>query len=176
VTCTASDPDHDGLNYQWSTTGGNITGTGAVVNWTAPQEVGVYNITVVVTDGYGGSDTATLPVSVVTGQPPIIEELHITADHCYLKKSSTGYYVGQGKMYNIECVVSDAGIELFYEWSCTSGVLSGDGSLFTWTAPNTSGKVTVTVTVSDIAGNMVSKNLVLNVASCSSCTFGSCSG
>jgi hypothetical protein len=40
VTCTVSDPDHDELNYQWSTTGGNITGAGAVVNWTAPRKLG----------------------------------------------------------------------------------------------------------------------------------------
>lgn len=179
VTCNASDPDHDELNCEWSTTGGNITGTGIAVNWTAPQEVGAYNITVVVTDGYGGSDTRILPVTVVTGQPPVIEELLITKDrygHCYLKKSSTGYYVGQGKMYDIECVVADAGSEVSYEWSYTGGVLSGDGPVVTWIAPDTYGKVTITVTVSDIAGNMASKNLLLSVVSCSVCTFGSCAG
>jgi len=179
VTCNATDPDHDELNCEWSTTGGNITGTGVAVNWTAPEEVGAYNVTVVVTDGYGGSDTRTLPITVVTGQPPVIEELRITKDrygHCYLKKYSNGYYVGQGKMYDLECVVADADSELSYEWSYTGGVLSGDGSLVTWTAPNTYGKVTITVTVSDIAGNMASKNLLLSVASCSACTFGSCAG
>jgi hypothetical protein len=179
VTCNASDPDGDELTYEWSTTEGNITGTGTAVNWTAPQEVGVYDITVVVSDGYGASDTRTLPVSVVTGQPPVMEELLITKDrygHCYLKKYSNGYYVGQGKMYDLECVVADAGSELSYEWSYTGGSVSGDGSLITWTAPNTSGKVTITVTVSDIAGNMASKNLLLSVASCSACTFGSCAG
>ncbi|MFW6102476.1 MAG: Ig-like domain-containing protein [Chloroflexota bacterium] len=177
VTCNASDPDGDELSYEWSTTAGNISGTGAVVNWTAPEEVGVYNVTAVVKDGYGGSDTRTLPISVVTGQPPIIEDLLITKDrygHCYLKKSSTGYYVGQGQMYDIECIVADTGTELSYEWSYTGGVLSGERSLVTWTAPNTSGKVTITVTVSDIAGNMASMNLVLSVVSCSKCTFGYC--
>jgi len=179
VACNASDPDGDELSYEWTATGGNITGTGAVVNWTAPQAIGTHNITVVASDGYGGSDARTLPISVVTGQPPTIEELRITKDrygHCYLKKSSTGYYVGQGKMYDLECVVADTGTELFYEWSYTGGVLSGEGSLVTWTAPNEYGKVTITVTVSDIAGNMASKNLVLSVVSCSVCTFGSCAG
>ncbi len=88
VTCTASDPDGDELSYDWTATAGNISGTGAVVNWTAPQAVGKYNITVVVGDGHGGSATKTLLVSVVTGQPPIIEQLLITKDrygHCYLK-------------------------------------------------------------------------------------------
>jgi hypothetical protein len=175
VTCNASDPDGDELRYEWTASGGNIAATGAAANWTAPQEVGVHNITVVVSDGYGGSDTRTLPVTVVTGQPPVIEELRITKDrygHCYLKKSSSGYYVGQGKMYDLECVVADAGTALSYEWSYTGGVLSGDGGLVSWPAPDKSGKVTITVTVSDIAGNMASKSLVLSVVSCSACTFG----
>ena len=179
ATCTASDPDGDELSYEWSASGGEISGTGAVVDWTAPQEVGAYNITVVVTDGYGSSDTRTLPVTVVTGQPPVIEELLITKDrygHCYLKKYSNGYYVGQGKMYDLECVVADAGSAVSYEWSYTGGVLSGDGPVVTWIAPDTYGKVTITVTVSDIAGNMASKNLLLSVVSCSVCTFGSCAG
>jgi len=179
VTCTASDLDGDELSYEWSTTGGDISGTGAAVNWTAPQEIGIYDVTVVVTDGYGSSDTKTLPISVVTGQPPIIEDLPITKDrygHCYLKSYSGGYYVGKEQMYDIECVVSDTGIELFYEWSCTGGEISGEGSMITWTAPNESVTVTVTVIVSDIAGNMASKNLVLKVVSCSTCTFGYCTG
>jgi hypothetical protein len=125
----------------------------------------------VVTDGYGSSDTRTLPVSVAPEQPPVIEELRITADHCYLKESFAGFYVGKEQVYDIECIVADTGIELFYEWSCTSGEISGEGSMTTWTAPDTSGKITVTVTVSDIAGNMAGKNLVLNVVSCSACTF-----
>jgi hypothetical protein len=182
VTCDASDLDSDEPNYEWTASGGNITGTGAVVNWTAPEAVGIYHITVVVTDGYGGSDTRTLPVTVVTGQPPTIVDLLITKDrygHCYLKKYSGGYYVGKGQQYDIECVVSDTSIELSYVWSSTGGEIfdtSEDGSMIGWAAPNDSGKVTITVIASDIAGNMVSKNLVLKVVDCSTCTFGSCTG
>jgi len=43
VTCTASDPDGDELSYEWTATGGDISGTGAVVNWTAPEEIGIYS-------------------------------------------------------------------------------------------------------------------------------------
>jgi hypothetical protein len=179
LTCDASDPDGDELSYEWTTTGGDISGTGAVVNWTAPQEAGLYNITVIVTDGYGGSDTRTLPASVAPEQPPTIEDLLITKDrygHCYLKKYSGGYYVGKEQMYDIECIVEDVGIELVYEWSCTGGELSGEGSMVTWTAPDASGKVTITVIVSDIAGKMASKNIILDVVACSACTFGHCTG
>jgi hypothetical protein len=178
LTCVASDPDGDELSYEWSSSGGDVSGTGAVAKWIAPEEAGIYDITVVVSDDYGRSDTKVLPISVASEQPPTIEELLITTDrygHCYLKPYAGGYYVGKEQMYDIECVVADTGIELVYEWSCTGGELSGDGSMVTWTAPNTVGKVTVTVIVSDIAGKMASKDLVLNVVSCSTCTFGSCS-
>jgi len=178
VTCSAFDPDGDELSYEWSTTGGDISGTGAAINWTAPEEVGIYHVTVVVTDSHGSSATNLLPISVATGQPPIIEDLLITKDrygHCYLLPYLGGYKVGKGQKYDIECIVADVGIKLFYEWSCDGGEISEiseDGPMITWTAPNTSGYVTVTVIVSDIAGNIVSKSIILNVVSCSACTFG----
>jgi len=176
VTCTASDPDGDELTYEWTASGGDISGTGAVVNWTAPEEVGMYDVTVVVTDGHGSSATDSLPhISIATEQPPVIEALRVTKDrygHCYLKTYSWGYKVGKGQKYDIECLVADTSSELSYNWSCDGGELSGEGSLITWTAPNTSVDVTVTVTVSDVAGNMMSNDITLNVVGCSKCTFG----
>jgi hypothetical protein len=65
VTCDASDPENDELSYEWTTSGGNITGTGPEVVWTAPSGVGTYNITAVVSDSYGGSATHSLNVDVV---------------------------------------------------------------------------------------------------------------
>jgi len=175
VTCNATDPDGGELGYEWTATGGNISGTGAVVNWTAPQEVGIYNITVVVKDHDGDSAMDSLYISVATEQSPLVGALFITKDrygHCYLKKSGEMYLVGREQKYDIECIVSDTSAELSYEWSCTGGELSGEGSLITCTAPNTVVEVTVTVVVADIAGNMFSKNIILSVVSCSHCTFG----
>jgi hypothetical protein len=173
LTCVASDLDGDELSYEWSSSGGDVSGTGADVKWTAPQEAGVYDIAVVVTDPYGSSATRIYRASVASEQPPIIQELHISAD-CYLKPYAGGYYVGKGQPYDIECVVADPDVELSYEWSCDGGDFSEEGSLVVWTAPNTTGYVTITATVSDIAGNMASRTLVLNVVSCSTCTFGPC--
>jgi hypothetical protein len=174
VTCNATDPDGDELSYEWTATAGNISGTGAVVNWTAPQEAGIYDITVVVKDSHGDSATNSLHISVATEQPAIIAALLITKDrygHCYLKESGEKYLVGREQKYDIECVVSDTN-ELVYEWSCDGGQISGEGPMITWTAPNSSVEVTVTVTVSDLAGNMLSKDIILSVVSCSACTFG----
>jgi len=174
VTCDASDPDGDELTYEWTATAGNISGTGAVVGWTAPQEVGIYSVTVVVIDGQGSSATKTLPIGVATEQPSIIATLLVTAEHCYLKTYSWGYKVGKGQKYDIECISSNTSAELVYQWSCDGGEISGEGSMITWTAPSPSDSVDVTVTVivSDIAGNMFSKNIILSVVSCSQCTFG----
>jgi len=170
VTCTGSDPDGDELSYEWSASGGNISSTGAAANWTAPQQVGMYHVTVVVTDSHGGSATDSLPISVATGQPPRIEALLVTADHCYLKEYSVGYKVGKGQKYDIECIVSDMS-EPVYDWLWTGGSISGEGSVITWTASNESVDVTVTVVVSDIVGNMVGGSVVLEVVDCSPCTF-----
>jgi len=172
VTCPASDPDGDELSYEWSTSAGGISGTGAVITWTAPQALGTHNITVVVADAYGGSDTRTLAISVVTGQAPTIESLLVAADHCYLKTYSWGYKVGKLQEYHIECIVSGTSGGVSYEWSCTGGGISGGGSVITWTAPNASVDVTVTVAVSDIVGHTVSKSVLLQVVDCSPCTFG----
>jgi hypothetical protein len=173
VTCDATDPDGDELSYEWVTDGGNITGTGTEVVWTAPAEVGIYYVTVSVTDDHGSSATDSLSISVAREQPPIIEELVVTAEHCYLKTYSWGYKVGKEQEYQIECTTEDTGVELSYNWSCEDGTISGGGSVITWTAPDEYlENTTVTVVVSDITVNMVRKSVALNVVSCSKCTFG----
>jgi len=91
VTCIASDPDGSELSYEWSTTEGNITGTGPEVIWTAPEEVGMYDITVVVSDSQGRKDTESIALFASNGPPPVIEDLIVTAKgHEYLKKPLLG--------------------------------------------------------------------------------------
>ena len=41
----------------------------------------------------------------------------------------------------------------------------------TWTASDVSGEVTVTVVVTDVADNIVSKSVILEVVPCSACIF-----
>jgi hypothetical protein len=175
VTCDALDLDGDELSYEWTTTEGDISGTGAVVNWTAPEEVGMYDITVVVNDGQGGNDTGSLTLITSNGTPPIIENLVVTAkEPKYLRTISAGYYkVGKTKQYDIECIVSDTSGELSYEWSCEHGAISGEGPVITWTAPDETLTITtITVIVSDVANNRASKSIDFQVVSCSTCIFG----
>jgi len=179
VTCTASDRDGDELNYEWTATAGDISGTGAVVNWTATQVVGAYNVTVAVTDGHGEEDIRSVILTVALGTPPTIEDLIVTAKgHKYLRESTAGgdYDVWKAKEYDIECIVSDTSIGVSYNWSCDDGEISeisGDGSVITWTAPNKPlVEATVTVIVSDVAGNSVAKNIVFTVPSCTCGSWG----
>jgi hypothetical protein len=180
VTCTASDPDHDVLSYGWTADGGSISGTGAVVNWTAPQEVGAYNVTVAVSDGYGGEETRSVSIFVNHGTPPSIEKLVVTPiGYPYLRESGRSGYdfeVYQTKKYDISCIASNTSGELFYEWSCTGGTISGEGANMTWTAPSTPGakslEATVTVIVSDVVGNSVADNIVFYVSYCTCGSWG----
>jgi hypothetical protein len=174
LKCDAQDPDGDELDYQWSTSGGDISGTGPEVTWTAPVTVGMYDITVVVADGYGKEDTGSITISVAPSSPPVIEDLIVTAEHRYFIKQSARYLIGKATSCQIECLSSaPEGGELSYGWSASGGELSGEGSVVTWTAPNTSGEFTVTVTVSDATGNKVNRSTVFKVVACSACTFGS---
>lgn len=178
LNCEAEDPDGDELSYEWSADRGDISGTGSVVTWAAPDAVGLYNITVVVIDGHGEKDTAALTISAALSSPPTIESLIVTPKgHEYLKKYDGGYKVGREMSCDIECVAFDPnGDELSYEWLASGdeiddGEISGEGSIIIWTAPDAAGEVTVTVTVSDADASMVSKSIVFKVVRCSACTF-----
>ena len=171
VTCDAEDPEGDELSYEWSASGGNITGTGPEVTWTAPEELGMYDITVVVENSQGRKDTASITLIASNGPPPIIEDLIVTAEHEYLKETTTGYKVAKTYDYDIECIASNTSGELVYEWSCDGGEVSGEGSTITWTAPNTECDVTVTVKVFDDMGNWVRKSIAFEVVPCKDCVF-----
>jgi hypothetical protein len=133
----------------------------------------MYDITVVVDDDHDGKDTAFATLIASNGSPPSIDNLTVTAkEPKYLKTTSTGYKVGKTKEYYVECIASGASADLVYEWSCNGGDISGEGSLITWTAPNTSSHVTVTARVFDDAGNWVSRSVVFDVVNCSTCEFG----
>ena len=175
IECAVSDPDEDELSYDWSADGGNISGEGSTVTWTAPEAPDAYIIVVQVTDGRDGEATAQLTVNVVApNRPPTIENLVVTAEHDYLKETTTGYStteiaykVLQGKAYEIECIALDPdGDELIFEWSADGGDISGEGIVATWTAPPQGGEVTVTVTVSDGRGGTATESIVFTVETC----------
>jgi hypothetical protein len=64
-TVTASDPDGDALTYSWSF-GDSFTGAGSTVNH-AYSAAGAYTAVVTVSDGFGGSATSSISVTVNPG-------------------------------------------------------------------------------------------------------------
>lgn len=170
VNCTATDPGGAGLTYQWSADGGSITGAGAAADWAAPQAVGMYSVTVTVTNAQGRQSTESLSLAVSNGPPPSIQGLVVTArDHTYLRKTAAGYQAARTYEYDIECIASSTQGKITYEWSHDGGEIDGDGSAVIWTAPDRDGRVTVTVRVFDGAGNWVSQSLVVQVVDCEAC-------
>jgi len=168
IICKAQDPDGDELSYEWSASGGEISGTGSVVKWTGPERVGLCDITVAVNDGYGGQSARLLNISVVSSPPPFIERLIVTPEEPkYLKEYNGGYKILKNRRCYIACVVKDASDDLMYEWAANDGEISGEGAMISWTAPDEGGEVTVTAIVSDSSGSKATKSIVFKVETCS---------
>jgi len=64
IECVASDPDGDELTYEWTATGGEISGQGSTITWEAPNSCADYVVTITVTDGRGGEASEELGIEV----------------------------------------------------------------------------------------------------------------
>jgi len=156
LECRAEDPDNDSLSYNWEAEEGNITGEGSIVSWTAPEQPGSYNITVLVEDVMGGKSTASLTIDVGPNRPPVIESL-VAEKTC----------LHTGAPCNIVCTASDPNNDaLSYAWSIDAGNISGSGSKVKWTAPPREGKFIIMVTVSDGRGGIASEEVLIKVVTC----------
>jgi hypothetical protein len=155
IHCVAQDADGDHLNFTWSATGGNFSGSGPIVDWQAPPNYGTYTITVTVDDGKGGSVQSSLPITVGANQAPIISDL---------SASPSGILYGGSAL--ITCVASDPdGDVVRYNWSASEGNITGIGNRVTWIAPSKSGSFNITVVVSDGKGAETTGNVMVTVAS-----------
>jgi hypothetical protein len=68
LTAAASDPDGDGLTWQWSATGGTLVRGTTTATWTAPATAGTYTVRLTVSDGKGGSDTESVSITATPAQ------------------------------------------------------------------------------------------------------------
>jgi hypothetical protein len=53
IACLATDANNDPLTYQWTGNGGSFSGTGSMVQWTAPAAEGIFQLSVGVADDEG---------------------------------------------------------------------------------------------------------------------------
>jgi hypothetical protein len=157
LSCSAADPDQDSLTYAWTCSAGSFQSPiGQTVTWNAPGSPGSAAITVIVSDGRGGSDTAygDLRVYQSPNMPPVVDSIHGTAN------------VNPTGSTTLTCFAHDPeGDSLTYSWSCTRGRLSStSGRTVTWTAPDSSGSALVTVTVRDNHGgsDVGNKSITIN--------------
>jgi outer membrane protein OmpA-like peptidoglycan-associated protein len=77
VTCNGSDPDNDPLTYSYTTTGGQIVGSGSNVQFDATGlKPGSYTVKCTVNDGRGGTADASGTVEVKQPpEPPQVKQL-----------------------------------------------------------------------------------------------------
>lgn len=64
IECIVADRYGEGFNYEWTATGGSISGTGTMVTWTAPDVYGAYSVTVTATDDNGIESSRELSINV----------------------------------------------------------------------------------------------------------------
>ncbi len=176
ITCVASDPDGDSLSYNWSTTGGSLSGTGDVVTWTAPEVAGTYSISVTVDDGRGATANKSYTMTVIaeaTNKPPSIVSISASTESIEPYASTT-----------ITTVVTDPdGDPLIYRWFNPHGieshlegpgnvvivppptlVIEGTGHVVTWTAPDGLGEYVIKVIVRDNRGGSDTETITISVA------------
>ncbi|MCX6006457.1 MAG: PKD domain-containing protein, partial [Chloroflexi bacterium] len=176
LTCDASDPDGDKLNYIWTAENGTIKGEGNKVIWVTPDSTGNYAVTVRVTDGKGGEATASKSFKVVTN--PYGNDSPDTTIYLKFAMPSTSLVqetrrVRTWTTWEIQCVVQDTDAnELTYEWSSPAGKLNGNGlaegkaSRTGWTTPGVAGTYTVSVTITDKAGNKAKGEVTFETLCC----------
>jgi len=65
LTADVTDANNDPIAYDWSATGGTISGTGSNVTWYAPANEGIYTVHLQVSDGRGGMSSASVSLLVI---------------------------------------------------------------------------------------------------------------
>ncbi len=143
----AFDKDSGTLTWTWSTTGGQISGSGATVQWIAPTTPGSYIVTAIVTDDLGQKDTAIVTISAVA-------EINLSPQIVDIQKSAL--YVAPNGTITVTANATDANDDpLTYTWTTSGGTLVGSGSSLTWNAPASPGIFQINVTVRDDQGASV---------------------
>lgn len=151
ATCDVSDPDNDTIFYSWRTDGGLFDQTeSATVIWTAPDTEGIYNITLDISDGWGGNDSVTKTVvvgAIPQNAPPVIHDIAVYPDGSKYTDST----------YEIWCNADDPNFSIInFDFTITGGNLyNQNANIIKWDTPAVPGTYTVIVAVTDKEGNTV---------------------
>jgi outer membrane protein OmpA-like peptidoglycan-associated protein len=145
ATATATDANGRPLNYTWTASGGNISGTGPYVRWDlAGLGAGNYNLTARVDNGAGNNASCSTSIAVRPKPAPAAPTMSCTAN------PST---VNAGERPTITAVVNDvSGTPITYTWQANAGQIIGMGASVQF---DTSGLASGTYTVTGRAENGV---------------------
>ena len=77
LTAVVSDPNNDAITYSWSANDGQIIGSDDIGDWLAPATEGIYTVQLMVSDGRGG--TATASIQLLVQDPSLHTEGNIIA-------------------------------------------------------------------------------------------------
>lgn len=65
IDAEVTDVNNDNISYSWTATQGDIIGSDDLIDWLAPNDEGIYIIQLMVSDGRGGSATASIKLLVM---------------------------------------------------------------------------------------------------------------
>jgi outer membrane protein OmpA-like peptidoglycan-associated protein len=92
ITARGQDPDGDQLTYRWTPSLGSVQNpANAETTWTAPRQEGTVPVTVVASDGKGGTANDTVNIQVVRPRAKSIafEDVHFDFDRYTLRPEAT---------------------------------------------------------------------------------------
>jgi hypothetical protein len=157
ITCMASDPENDYLSYAWSSPAGELSGSGYIITWEAPDAGGDYTISVTVSDGQGNEVTDSWTVTVLTeadNRPPVIQGITMDPDSVEPLKNAT-----------LTCMATDPdGDPLTYSWWTELGRIDGKGNVVTYVGARYVGEYEVEVHVRDDRGGNAVEKIKVTVA------------
>ncbi len=147
----ATDPGADTLTWTWDFGDGTPTIAGSVDSIShAWADDGAYTVTLVVDDGDGGTDTATLGVTIANADPTVVTATVPTGD--------------EGSLVDFDATATDPGDDtLTYEWDFGDGSPATAGPFAQHTYTDDAA-FPVTLTVSDEDGGSTTWTGTANIA------------
>jgi len=180
LTCMASDPDGDNLTYTWTADNGTITGTGPTITWASPATDGTYNITLIVSDGRGGTAKIVQVERVIfnsdgsiSPDAPVVLKMILPSTDIVADAVTGAKRVRIWTASQVVAMVDGADTKtLKYSWTCSNGRIQAKGlnegtaKQVNWIAPGAAGDYTLDVVVSDGNGNSAKGTVNFKVFCC----------
>ena len=152
IYCTAEDRDGDDVLYSWTSSDGQFLGNTPSIQW-ASSQTGYFDVTCIVSDASGGSDTSSVSIRVIDNQPPLITK--VTADP---------NIIDINEQTTLTCQASDPDADsLSFTWQSDDGVIAGGGPEILWTAPDTWGYYIIYCQVTDERGSVTRDSVAVVV-------------